>query len=175
MQWHVRVVSCVLFLFILLFILHVILLFYFLNYFFFLSYSWHSVLLCITFMCKKKMPGWKFQGTRLGKCRCFLSWSCEWVNLGVGMVVSHLRVLHCPLFLMTLPASSKEYSCVNLLLPVPTCFHGRDYQKDLSSSQPEGAAQGCGPESLPLPSHTFLEGKKGHGNVHIDRTVLLRA
>lgn len=98
MQWHVRVVSCALFLFILLFILHVILLFFLLfKLFFFLSYSWHSVLLCITFMCKKKMSGWKFQGTRLGKCRCFLSWSCEWVNLGVGMVVSHLRVLHCPL------------------------------------------------------------------------------
>lgn len=61
---------------------------------------------------------------------------------------------------MTLSELSKEYSCVNLPLPVPTCFHGQDYQKDLSSSQPEGMAQGYRPESLPLPSHIFLEEKE---------------
>ena len=58
---------------------------------------------------------------------------------------------------MTPPTtSSKEYSCANLLLPVPTCFHGQGYQKDLSSSQPAGMAQECRPESLPLPSCIFL-------------------
>lgn len=64
------------------------------------------------------------------------------------------------LFLTMLPTPSKECSCANLPLPMPTCFHGRDYRKDRSSSRPEGTAQGCMPAPFPLPSHTFLEEEK---------------
>lgn len=53
-----------------------------------------------------------------------------------------------------------EDASVNPPLLAPTCFRGWGYRRDLSSSQPEGTAQGCIPAPLPLPSHTSLEEEK---------------
>lgn len=64
------------------------------------------------------------------------------------------------MLLARVPMSSKEYSCVNLPLLVPTCFRGWSYQRGLSSSRPGGMARGCTLAPLPLPSHTSLEEEK---------------
>lgn len=91
---------------------------------------------------------------------------CLWNPHHQNEIISEWR-----LFLMRVPVSSKECSCVNLPLPVPTCFRGWDYQKDLWSSQPEGMAPGYRPAPLPSPSRTFLgPGRAVHAAPAPDRT-----